>query len=92
MHWYRANRYFFKKTPETVCTGCRVADGIRERVPDCGAGNCKGPTAVKCWAGSEVLQVVDGWRNAAAADCQHRVATTSNYSRSCWLNGNDMQF
>ena len=25
-----------------------------------------------CWAGSEVLQAVDGWRNASAAECRHR--------------------
>ena len=26
----------------------------------------------KCWAGKEVLQVVDGWQNADATECQHR--------------------
>jgi len=31
---------------ERVCTDGRVPDEIRERVPDCGAGNWKGPTAV----------------------------------------------
>ena len=36
----------FKQTSETVCTDGRVPDKIRERVPDCGAGNWKGPTAV----------------------------------------------
>ena len=28
-----------KQTSETVCTDGRVRDEIRERVPDCGAGN-----------------------------------------------------
>jgi len=32
----------------------------------------KRPDGRKCWAGSEVLQAVDGWRNAGAAECRHR--------------------
>ena len=31
----------------------------------------KRPDGRKCWAGNEVLQIVDGWRNADAAECQH---------------------
>jgi len=26
----------------------------------------------QCWAGSEVLQAVNGWRNASATECRHR--------------------
>ena len=32
----------------------------------------KRPDGRKCWAGSEVLQAVNGWRNAGAAECRHR--------------------
>jgi len=32
----------------------------------------KRPDGRKCWAGNEVLQGVDGWLNAGAAECQHR--------------------
>ena len=32
----------------------------------------KRPDGRKCWAGSEVLQAVDGWWNPDAAECQHR--------------------
>ena len=36
----------FKTTFETVCTDRQVSGEIWERVPDSGAGNWKGPTAV----------------------------------------------
>jgi len=36
----------FKQTSETVCTDGWVLDEIWERVPDFGASNWKGPTAV----------------------------------------------
>jgi len=32
---------------ETVCTDGRVTDKIRERVPDCGVGNSKGPSTIR---------------------------------------------
>ena len=32
----------------------------------------KRPDGRKCWAGSEVLQALDGWRNAGAAECRHQ--------------------
>jgi len=33
----------FNQTSETVCTDGRVPGEIRDRVPDCGAGNWEGP-------------------------------------------------
>jgi len=32
----------------------------------------KRPDGRKCWAGSEELRAVDGWRNTGAAECRHR--------------------
>jgi len=61
---------------ERVCTDGRVSDEIRERVPDCGAGNWEGPTAISVEpvaryckqltvGGTQVLPSVDtGGRNA----------------------------
>ena len=66
----------FKQKSETVCTDGRVPDEIWERVPDFGAGNWRGPTAVsvepvaRYWkqltvGGTQVLPIVDtGGRNA----------------------------
>jgi len=40
MHKYPANKYFLSVyTSETLCIDGRVSDEIREKVPDCGAGD-----------------------------------------------------
>jgi len=56
----------FKQTAETVCTDGRVADEIRES-SRLWSQQLKRPNSCKHRAGSEVLQVVDGWQNAGAA-------------------------
>jgi len=61
----------FNQTSETVCTDGRVPDEIQERVSNWGR-QLKRSNGRKCWASSEVLQAVDGWRNTGAAKCQHR--------------------
>jgi len=61
----------FKQTSETVCTDGRVPDEIRESSRLWGR-QLKTADGRKCSAGSEVLQVVDGWRKADSAESQHR--------------------
>ena len=47
MHKYPANKYFLSVyTSETLCIDGRVSDEIREKVPDCGAGDWKSKAAV----------------------------------------------
>jgi len=63
MHYIvSSEQIHFKQTSETV-----RSDG---RVPDMRlwGRQLKRPDSRKCWAGREVLQVVDGWRNADAAE------------------------
>jgi len=54
--------------------GSRIKCGRELQTVGPAAGNRKGPTAVSVKPVSlgTVLQAVDGWRNAAAAECQHR--------------------
>jgi len=65
----------FKQTSETVCTDGRILDEIRERVPDCGAGDWEGTAVVSVeTVAIEVLQVADGWRW-----CATTTATTTDH-------------
>ena len=82
----------FKQTSETVGTDGRVPNKIRERVPDCGGRQLKRPDGRKCWAGSDVpvLQVVECWRNAGAAECQHRRPERS--SQCSIFSGRELAF
>jgi len=82
------------QTSERVCTDGRVPDEILERVPDCGTGNWKGPTAVSVEpvarqltvGGTQVLPSVDiGGQNAVVRQVRRYAAVQTPVNCHCQL-------
>jgi len=70
----------FKQTSERDCTDGRVPDEIRERVPDCGASNWKGQTAVSVEPVARYCKqlTVGGTQVLLSVDCRHRRLVSSS--------------
>ena len=71
MH-YRTNRYVLTRKQTSEKSALMVGSQRKCRREFLTVWQLKRPDGCNCWAGSEVLQEVDGWQNADVAECQHR--------------------